>query len=499
MDSPRSAPSSSSATASDGRSLQEEQNCHVSQVGDDILEYIFSKLPAKSFAYAACVTRSWNSICGRFLSRPKLASALSLNSSTSEAINEVVEKVLSEPIRPNFAILYVNHGLNLEDAHVLLCKKLGRIPILACDAAGIIGKDVLTGEIKEVLVENADFGDGMLQEENGGIMLTIGYLPGMKVKMVTLMQDKAGLLIDRFALNIREFSASVSGSTSPEAVIIFGNPKCDMKSVLFTLDHAFSRETIIVGNESAHFVSRNSNTYAAALVFARDKCKPDGLGEIQFHYALSSGTVDVGQTYKAVSVKTRKVEHSTWLTAKVEGTDAILDGLEILDGIPQMGSDLYIGVRKKRRCYMIESEKVKSVTFTEFHPILSGDEEYLYVYGHGIKTGDVFRICTPDVDEALTSSASVSQNFHKLAEDLESDGGKEELFGAFIFSCCGRGESFFGKPNVESSPVLDNFPGVAVSGMFCGGEIGRGPLDSTTNSRLHVYSTVYMLLSYKPL
>ncbi|KAL8140138.1 hypothetical protein V2J09_006159 [Rumex salicifolius] len=487
-------PSSSSAT------IEEEQNFLVSQIGDDILECIFSKLPAKSFAYAACVTRLWNSVCGRILSRPKLSSALSRNSSFNVAVNEVVDKVLSEPVRPNFAILYVNNGLNLEEAHGLLCKKLGRIPIIACDASGLIGKEVLTGEIKEVLADYPDTDDALFEQQNGGLMLTIGYLPGMKVKLVNLMRDKTGFLVDRFALDIREFSAYVSGSASPQAIIIFGSPKCDMKSALFTLDHAFTRETIIVGNESAPCVSRLSNTYASALVFARDKCKPDGLGDIQFHYALSPGMVNLAQTYKAVSVKTRNIEHSTWLTSKIEGTDVILDGHQILDGIPQMGSDLYIGVRKRRRCYMIESGKVNSVTFTEFHPILSGDDEYLYVNGVGIKTGDLFHICAPSVDKALASCASVSQNFQKLAEKMESDNSKEEVFGALIFTCCGRGDSFFGQHNVECSPVLDKFPGVPVAGMFCGGEIGRGPSEdqSTTYSCLHVYSTVCMLLSYKP-
>lgn len=81
-----------------------------------------------------------------------------------------------------------------------------------------------------------------------------------------------------------------------------------------------------------------------------------------------------------------------------------------------------------------------------------------------------------------------------------------KVFGGFIFACCGRGESFFEHVNVDSSPFVENFPGVPLAGIFCGGEIGRGSLmltgeaqkDSVRSCSLHVYSTIYLVLSYTP-
>lgn len=52
-----------------------------SLVNDDVVQNILGRLPALSFASAACVNKSWNHLCNRILSRPKLASALSLNPS----------------------------------------------------------------------------------------------------------------------------------------------------------------------------------------------------------------------------------------------------------------------------------------------------------------------------------------------------------------------------------------------------------------------------------
>lgn len=52
-----------------------------SLINDDLLQNITSRLPAVSFASASCVSKSWNKVCRRVLSRPKLVSALSLNPS----------------------------------------------------------------------------------------------------------------------------------------------------------------------------------------------------------------------------------------------------------------------------------------------------------------------------------------------------------------------------------------------------------------------------------
>ncbi|MFS7931076.1 putative F-box domain-containing protein [Helianthus anomalus] len=71
----------------------------IDVIGEDNLLNIFTTLPATSFASAACVSRSWNLLCQRVLSRPKLSSACSVNPSLQDAVEEVVNKVLSEPIR----------------------------------------------------------------------------------------------------------------------------------------------------------------------------------------------------------------------------------------------------------------------------------------------------------------------------------------------------------------------------------------------------------------
>lgn len=124
-----------------------------------------------------------------------------------------------------------------------------------------------------------------------------------------------------------------------------------------------------------------------------------------------------------------------------------------------------------------------------------GNEECLYVNGVNIKTGDCFQFYHSDSNFALSSSSDAYVNLKSL---------KKEVFGGLIFACCGRGESFFGRCNVDSYPLLENFPGVPLAGIFCCGEIGRGPSsligesnkEKSAHCCMHVYSTVYLAMSH---
>jgi hypothetical protein len=56
-------------------------------------------------------------------------------------------------------------------------------------------------------------------------------------------------------------------------------------------------------------------------------------GNIRFHVAFSNGVSPVGGRYKAASVRTNNTDCSTWLTAKREGHQELLDGQSILHDI----------------------------------------------------------------------------------------------------------------------------------------------------------------------
>ncbi|XP_024024178.1 F-box/LRR-repeat protein At5g63520 isoform X2 [Morus notabilis] len=544
MDDP-SRPSSSSSSRNDTKMVK---TTGFSLLTDDLLHNILARLPAPSFASAACVSKSWNRVSSQVLSRPKLASALSLDPSPQVAVREVIDKVLTDPIRPDFAIASVGSGFRLYDIFKLISKKLGtKTPIIISTANGIIGRDALTDELKEVKWTSFsgdlsdDDGSITSEDENFGIVLTVGFVPGLKVDVIPLLrstkvdvlrnadtseifyvaQEPRDALVEKFVMDIRDYTDSVSGCKSPVGIILFGEGLVNMKPILNILDYAMPEETVIVGDERGRFLYKTANksrnfcgsakffTDAVALTFARDRNNTHGIGNIRFHVALSNGVSAIGPTYRAASVRVNCSDHSTWLTAKIEGQRAILDGQRIMNDINVAledhvdSSDLYIGVTKRQNC-SIGSERPRSITSLSFYGVVGGDDEYLYVNGLGIRTGDRFQFYRSDPDTALNSIGRVSLDLKNFKFNESRKNISHEVFGGFIFSCYGRGDTFFTREDVDSSPFVKNFPGVPFAGIFCGGEIGRsssslteeGHKENVPSCCLHVYSTVYLVMSY---
>ncbi|XP_059291812.1 F-box/LRR-repeat protein At5g63520 [Lycium ferocissimum] len=516
---------------------QRQKTSPIDMIGEDLLYNIFSKLPALECASASCVSRSWKLIITRLLSLPKLSSSLSRNPNLKVAVNDVVEKVLASPIRPQFVIASIGPAFDLDEAQRLITGRFGsQIPVITSISQGIFGQDVTTNEFEEVQWEfEDDEAHGDLGNENQGALLTVGFLPGLTVDLIPLSKTRGNqLMIDDLVLSIRDRSSSHSGSASPMGILLFSDEGTDIKPVLEKLDYAFSAETVIVGDGGSQFLYRGetvinpsnnkaSSTAAVALSFSRDRGKPPGVGETQFHVMLSSGISRIGPTYKAVSVKERPKDYSTWLTAKRHAVRENLDGQTILDQIydelggPNHCPALYVGVTKRRKC-SIGLEKPSWISMHEFHEVLRGDEEYLYVHGVGIRSGDSFRFYHSNSELARASCNTTANSFRHLKQDLNYQGdhhtnsngvdmNKKSVFGGIMFACCGRGKLLFGEPNVDGSPFLENFPGVTFSGTYCAGEIARADLSSYEQDSqehidarccLHVFSTVYLVMSCTP-
>ncbi|KAJ6977752.1 F-box/LRR-repeat protein [Populus alba x Populus x berolinensis] len=565
-------------------------------INEDLVQNIIKRLPASSFASAACVSKSWNQICNQILSKPKFASAFSLNPNEKVALEEVVNKVLSEPIRPHFAIANViGSGVDLREKLDFLATKLGsQTPIIVSCASGIMGRDVVTGEHREVMLEEY-WADG---ESNScfGIILTVGFLPGLKVDVIPLLQPRKVhrlALVDDFVMNIRHYATSVSGWASTyqchvkrDTVIVgdgespflvpkwLGVPQMTMGAVNIFLLHValirhrgnpnsmlhypstgvsaigpqklqgrFCIEILdprqVVrhclqpeekGNKRYKMVQRilddiNNESHGIILIIAFNNVYCiDALGFIPFS--------NLPIFNYSISMVSKCLHHDHWKCLLGNDVVSVLNCVSIqlcIDILLELILSLHLLLSQKYlNMLTVWSNQIgrpdQYIGFTKptenallVQRSQKGDQEYLFADGVGIRTGDYFQFYHSDPTTALSSCNEVSKNFRKLKLDWSSrnclQAGvsdnvcSKELVGGFVFSCCGRGESFFERCNVDSSPFLDNFPGVPMAGVFCRGEIGRGfsvlnadegPEERTLHCCLHVYSTAYLLVSYTP-
>ncbi|KAK1359587.1 hypothetical protein POM88_044061 [Heracleum sosnowskyi] len=212
----------------------------------------------------------------------------------------------------NSAAAYAS--LDLDEARELISKKLGSsIPIVYTAPIGLIGRDAITNEFKEIQWET-----------------------------------KTEQFEDKFLKDISECTTSVSGYTAHVGIILFTDGNIDSDHLLQNMDHSMSPETVIVGDRCGEFLCGDDfmdkiskmkcqtlTIGAIALLFMRDRNKPYGIGDIKLHVALSVGLSPVGHMYEVTSVN-ESSDSMTELTAKREDSDENLDDEAITDTIDEI-------------------------------------------------------------------------------------------------------------------------------------------------------------------
>ncbi|KAE8681398.1 Skp2-like, FIST C domain, FIST domain, N-terminal isoform 1 [Hibiscus syriacus] len=116
-----------------------------------------------------------------------LASSPTLSSPPpSPLLQEVFDKVMSEPIRSHLVIASVGPGFEFNDVLQFMVENFGsRTPIILSSVRGILGRDALTHDFREV--EWTDNSDEEVHV-NTGIVLTVGFVQGLKVDVIPLLR-----------------------------------------------------------------------------------------------------------------------------------------------------------------------------------------------------------------------------------------------------------------------------------------------------------------------
>ncbi|KAB5525158.1 hypothetical protein DKX38_022907 [Salix brachista] len=116
-------------------------------------------------------------------------------------------------------------------------------------------------------------------------------------------------------MDILHYTSAISDYQAPTAIIIFGDKTTDMKPVVSKMGkYLVTAYAIVNGDNSLIHLAHTCYFQAVALVFARDRYKPEGIGEIQFHITMSKGVMPFGPKLEAASVLLKDSECS-WISA----------------------------------------------------------------------------------------------------------------------------------------------------------------------------------------
>ena len=89
----------------------------------------------------------------------------------------------------------------------------------------------------------------------------------------------------------------------------------------------------------------------------------------------------------------------------------------------------------------------------------------------------------------LRDAKTSAEDLHAMLRSYEKTSPENVPSGALLFSCLGRGEGLYGRPNFDTDVFREHLGDVPVGGFFCNGEIG--PVGGATF--LHGYTSAFGL------
>ncbi|MFQ5873667.1 MAG: FIST N-terminal domain-containing protein, partial [Dehalococcoidia bacterium] len=370
----------------------------------------------------------------------KWASAISEKPSLDKAVEECAARVVSELESdvPDLLLAFVSSDHYEDYAKVpnLLADNLEVRHLIGCSGGGVIGGG------KEV-------------ENRPGFALTGASLPGVELNPFHVEDDALPSLDDSPAA--WEDLVQVAAQAMPHFVILPDPFTIQADNLLLGLDYAF-KDSVKIGG----LASGGQHPGANVLYMEREVYRSGAVG-ISMHGNIRVETI-VAQGCRPIGepmVVTRCNGNVLFELDEKKPLDILRGLFEVASDEDQalMNASLHVGV-------------VMDPLKEDFQP---GDFLIRNVMGLHQETGSL------TVGEMLGEGQVVQ--FHvrdkrTAEEDLEammerylSENGSRTASGALLFSCLGRGEQLFGRPNHDTDIFQQKVSGVPLTGFFCNGEI----------------------------
>jgi small ligand-binding sensory domain FIST len=406
--------------------------------------------------------------------------ALSTRPSLEAAIKEVVETITTSLNgSAHLGIVFISSSYSSDYPRLmpLLAEKLPISVIIGCGGGGIIGMEQ-GHRVREI-------------EGNLALSLTVAHLPGVTIHPVQIFAEQMPDL-DSPPQRWMELMG-VDAATEPHFLLLCDPFTSRINDLLEGLDFAYP-SSLKVGGLASGTSGDNSGT-----LFYQDShqniptLQRQGVvgvalsGNITMEAIVAQGCRPIGQAYR-VTQGERNV-----IVEMVEMVDPARPRppLNILQGLMQ---ELNEPDRE-----LAQHSLFMGIARDEFKPQLGqGDFLIRNLLGvdprHGaIAVGDRIRP-GQRVQFHLRDAATSALDLQLLLEAYRSEKGSvEQVKGALLFSCLGRGEMLYNQPNFDSEMLRKYIPQIPVGGFFCNGEIG--PVGGRTF--LHGYTSAFALFRPK--
>ena len=392
----------------------------------------------------------------------KWASAVSDQENLEGAMEECVasiRKSMGEAI-PNLAVIFISSDFSSQYDHIpaMVRSMLGVVDrgdplvLFGCSAGGVIGGS------REV-------------EQRPGFSLTLAHLPDVDLAPFYLAGDDLPDMDS--GPEAWESALNVSAENDPRFLLIADPFSFPAQNFLMGMDYAFSKSVKIGGLASGGH-NRGDNA-----LFLGDKVYRSGAIGIAMQGNIAVDTI-VAQGCRPIGPVMCITKSNQNLLEELEERPP----LEVL-------RELYTSCSERDR-ELMQTSLFLGIVMDDFNEDpQQGDFLIRNVVGMDGRTG-VMAIGETlregqrvqlHLRDALTSADDLSALLVKYAS--ENDVGQNQ--GALLFSCLGRGQFLYGRPDHDTDMFQEKVGAIPLGGFFCNGEIG--PVGGTTF--LHGYTSSF--------
>lgn len=400
---------------------------------------------------------------------------LSTLPSLEAALDEIVEKIqpsLTETA--NLGILFISSAYFSEYPRVipLLREKLPLSLIIGCGGGGIVGMKS-EHEVLEI-------------EEDTAISLSVLNLPEVEVTPFYLKAEELPDL-DSSPQNWVDL-VGVSPEKEPQFILLSDPFSAKINDLLQGLDYAYPGAIKIGGLASSGAVGTTStlfyysDNHPGPNVYREGTLGVAITGKIVVETIVAQGCRPIGQPYQ-ISEGERNIIIKLATDEKSQPPLEVLQ--ELINTLDSEDQDLakhslFIGIARDEFKSELNQGDFLIRNLLGVDPRLGA-----IAVGDRIRPGQRIQFHLRDARTSAEDLELLLADYHRQKSDLASP------VGALLFSCLGRGERLYGKPNFDSELFRSYFQNLPLGGFFCNGEIG--PVGTTTF--LHGYTSAFGIFS----
>jgi small ligand-binding sensory domain FIST len=387
------------------------------------------------------------------------ANALSTRPSLEAAVADVVQRAVSSLTAPaDLGLVFISSAFTSEYSRLLplLAEKLSVRVLIGCSGGGVIGT-TMEGQTQEL-------------EASPALSLTLAHLPGVNIQPFHIVAEELPDLDG--PPNAWVDLVGVPSSETPQFILLSGSFSSGINDLLQGLDFAYPG-SVTVGGQASGGGGR-------IALFCNDRLYREGTvglaltGNIVLETIVAQGCRPIGKPLQVTKADRNIIVELDEKVPLVVLRD-LIGSLNDADRMLAQNS-LFVGVA------MDEFKMALQQGDFLIRGILGVDPSAgAIAIGDRVRPGQRLQFHLRDAEASAEDLELLLQQYQDQRASEPSP------VAALMFSCLGRGEGLYGKPNFDSQLFRRYLNDIPIGGFFCSGEIG--PVAGSTF--LHGYTSVF--------